>query len=169
MDNVSSNNVKTALTHYRLLKCNAESKIKASPNSGGSLEITSEINTPNSPTILKKGDSFVVKVFIGIIGKSKGSKEIAFSASCSFEGDYLLVDCNKSGVATKNNLILWSLAVNQLHPLVSQFVTDIVSRMGFKNIIIPPLLPGQYAPKQSPEKTLPEKTNKSKQISAKAK
>lgn len=160
MDNLSSNNVETALIQYRLLSCNAEAKIKARPDSGGSIEITSEIKTPSSPAILKKDDPFVIRIFIGIIGKSKDSEDIAFSASCSFEGDYRLVKCEKNGVPIESNFKLWSLAINQLHPLVAQFATDLASRMGFINVIVPPILLGQYAPKSSPKKTLPKKVKK---------
>jgi preprotein translocase subunit SecB len=151
MDNLSSNNVEIALTEYRLLNCKAESKIKASPNSGGSLEITSGVGTPTSPPILKKNSLFVIKISVEIIGKPKDSKDIAFSASCNFEGKYRITNCEKSGVSTKDNLKLWALAINQLHPLVSQFVSDIVSKMGFKNVNVPPLLPGQYASMKSPQ------------------
>ena|ERR1035441_8780373 len=151
MDDLSINNVKITLIQYRLLSCNAESNVEANPNSGGSVVITSEINCPTSPNILKKGETFPFRVFIEVVGKSKDSKDIAFSASCAYEGKYLIVECEKNGVPTEKNDKLWSLAMGQLHPLVSQFVTDLVLKMGFKNVNVPPLIPGRYTPKQKPK------------------
>lgn len=162
MDNLSSNNIEIALIQYRLLNCNAELKIKTKPDSGGSLVITSEIKAPDTPNILKKDDTFAVNIFIDIAGKLKDSKDTAFSASCEFEGNYRLINCENNGVPAKDNFKLWSLAANQLQPLVSQFVTDIASKMGFKNINVPPIIPGQYSRKQSPKKILPRKVKNKK-------
>lgn len=158
MGNISQySGVEIALIRHQLLTCNAELKNKPKPNTGGSLEIKSEIGTPTEPKVLKKDDEFKVTLLIELTGTSKDSKEIAFSSSCKFEGDYRIVDCEKNGISTKDNIKLWSLAISQLHPLASQFVGDLALKMGFRNIRVPPIIIGDYSPLQTPKKTVPRK------------
>ncbi len=156
MDNVSENNIEIALTQYFLVKCNADLKIKYKPSTGGSLQITSELKTPIEPRILKKDDPFTINLSVEVVGKPKNSKGIAFTVSCGFEGNYKIINCGKSGIKTNDNLEFWSLAVSQLHPLASQFVLDITSKMGFKSITVPPIILGQYSLKEIPEKKSPK-------------
>jgi hypothetical protein len=161
MDNISSNNVEVALLKHRLVKCNAELKSKQEQDSGGNLEITTEINTPKKPEILKTGDSFSISICTTVIGKPKSSEKAIFSFSCELEGDYRLVKCAKSGIATGKNLELWALAIIQLYPLVSQFVTDTTFRMGIKNVNIPPFILSEIR-SHPPKKNPPQKSKPSK-------
>jgi preprotein translocase subunit SecB len=169
MDSISKNIVEIALIQYRLLKCNAELKITTKPVAGGSLEISSAIKTPTAPSFLKKDDQFNINLSLEIIGKLKDSKDTAFSSSCEFEGKYQVINCEKNGVPTKENIKLWALAASQLQPLVSQFVADIALKMGLKNINPPPIILGQYTPIQRPKQTLPVKEKNKKSIQAKTK
>lgn len=158
MGNISQDScVEIALIRHQLLTCNADLKNKPKPNTGGSLEIKSEIGIPLGPKVLKKDDQFTVTLFIGLTGTSKDSKDIAFSSSCKFEGNYRIVDCEKNGIPIKDNIKLWSLAINQLHPLVSQFVGDLAFKMGFRNINVPPIILSDYSPLTVPKKTAPKK------------
>ena len=166
MDILSSNNVEIALIQHRLLNCNAELNIKTKPEMGGNLVITSEIKTPTSPSVLKKDDLFSINLFLDITGKLKDSKDTAFSVSCKFEGKYRVINCEKDGLVTKENSKLWSLAVGQLQPLVSQFTTDLAFKMGLKNITVPPVIAGLYVPLDRPTKIPTKKTKKTKTIPA---
>jgi len=158
MGNISQySGVEIALIRHQLLTCNAELKNKPKPNTGGSLEIKSEIGTPLGPKVLKKDDQFTITLFIELTGTSKDSKDITFSSSCKFEGNYRIVDCDKNGIPIKDNIKLWSLAVSQLHPLVSQFMGDLAFKMGFRNINVPPIIIGDYFPLPAPKKTAPKK------------
>lgn len=159
MDNLSKNSIEVAMNFSRLLSCEAESTSDIQKKMGGTFEVSSEIQTPAEPSVLKENDSFAIKIFVSIIGRLEDSEEEAFSATCGFEGDFSIVSCSCEGVAA-NNITLWSLAAGQLHPLVSRFLTDIILRMGFSNINIPPVLPGNYTQTGSSSKNVPKRKRK---------
>lgn len=160
MDYQSSDNVEVALIQHQLLRCNAEANIKPSPDMGGNIEISINLNTPKSPRILKKNDSFAISVQIGVIGKVKDSKDIAFNVSCEMEGFYRLVNCDDNGIPTNNNVNLWISSTRQLFPLVAQFTTDLVSKLGFKNISVPAFIPSQFILQTKPDKKTSKKSKK---------
>jgi len=152
MDYQSSDNVEVALIQHQLLRCNAEANIKPSPDMGGNVEIVINLNTPKSPSILNKNDSFSISLQIGVIGKVKDSKDIAFNVLCEMEGSYRLINCNDNGITTKNNVNLWTSSARQLFPLVAQFTTDLVSKLGFKNISVPAFVPSEFLLQAKPSK-----------------
>lgn len=152
MDHQPSDNVEVALIQHQLLRCNAEANIKPSPDMGGNVEIVINLNTPKSPSTLNKNDSFSISLQIGVIGKEKDSKDIAFSVLCEMEGSYRLINCNDNGITTKNNVNLWTSSARQLFPLVAQFTTDLVSKLGFKNINVPAFVPSDFLLQTKPRK-----------------
>jgi preprotein translocase subunit SecB len=160
MDNKSSDNVEVALIQHQLLSCNAETIIKPSPDMGGNIEISINVNTPKSPGILKKNDTFAISVQIGVIGKVKDTKDIAFNVSCEMEGSYRLINCDDNGIPTNNNINLWISSTRQLFPLVALFTTDLISRLGFKNINVPAFVPSQFLLQTKPEKKSSKKSKK---------
>jgi len=160
MDNQSSNNVEIALIQHQLLSCNAEIKIKPSPDMGGNVEFSIGIATPKVPGILKRGDSFTLGIQIDITGKIKDTDDIAFYVTCKMEGLYHIVNCDDKGIPTINGFNLWTLSASQLCHLVAQFATDMVSRMGYKNIIVPAFIPSMVTEQIIPEKKLSKKSKK---------
>ena len=160
MDNKSSDNVEIALIQHQLLNCNAEAKIKPSPDMGGNIEISINLKTPNTPGVLKKNDSFAISVQIGVTGKVEDSKDIAFNVSCEMEGIYRIINCDDNGIPTNNNINLWTSSTRQLFPLVAQLTTDLVSKLGFKNINVPAFVPSEFLLQTKPEKKSSKKSKK---------
>ncbi|MDD2852827.1 MAG: hypothetical protein PHY09_13130 [Desulfuromonadaceae bacterium] len=152
MDYQPGDNVEVALIQHQLLRCNAEANIKPSPDMGGNVEIVINLNTPKSPSILNKNDSFSISLQIGVMGKEKDSKDIVFSVLCEMEGSYRLINCNDNGITTKNNVDLWTSSARQLFPLVAQFTTDLISKLGFKNISVPAFVPSEFLLQTTPRK-----------------
>ena len=144
MDHKSSDNVEVALIQHQLNRCSAEAKIKPSPDLGGNIEILINVETPKKPSILRKDDNFIISVQIGVTGKIKDTKDIAFNVSCEMEGTFSLINCDDKGIPVNNGLNLWILSTRQLFPLVSQYTTELVSRLGFKNISVPSFVPSQF-------------------------
>jgi len=137
MDIQSCNNVEVSLTQHRLLNCTVKTKIKSSPDIGGSIVISLMVGTPEKPKMLKKGDTFDINVEILISGKVKDTDEDAFNVSCEMEGTYELINCGDNGIPTVNNAIFWTIPTKQLFPLNAQFANDLLVKMGFRNINIP--------------------------------
>lgn len=160
MDYQSSDNVEVALIQHQLLRCNAEAKIKPSPEMGGYIEISANVDIPKKPSILNKDDEFAISVQIGVTGKVKDSKDIAFNVSCEMEGSFRLINCDDKGIPVNKGLNLWILSTRQLFPLVAQYTTDLVSRLGFKNINVPTFVPSQFLLRPKPVKKTSAKSKK---------
>lgn len=135
MDVQPQSSVEIILVHHQLVKCNAESKIKAAAGKGGTVEFTIEIESPKIGKKIIPDEIFPIILGLNCIGKAEEDQGIAFQASCSIEGMFHIVDCPKEGIMS--NTSLWVSPARQILPLVAQFVSDMVSRMGYKNIQIP--------------------------------
>lgn len=142
MENQSSNNVEIALIKHRLIDCKAETQKKLDTKSGGSLVFSYQIQTPESPETLNKGESFPIAIFIDIKGMLKDTDETAFQVSCGMEGYFEIINCHEDGI--QNNTGLWKIAAGQLSPVLSQFASELILRMGFSNIHIPPYISGMF-------------------------
>lgn len=157
MADIAKNNVNFSLIDHQLIICNAESKAKPVPGQGGIVEFGINIETPESPSVLKTGDTFSISIVMESTGVNNKDNTEIFKISCKMAGTYSVVVCPDCGITTSNNDSFWAVASGQLLPLVSQYITDTLSRMGFKNITVPSyvptLEPNPAAPKPRKKKT----------------
>jgi hypothetical protein len=145
------------LIHHVLTSCKAENKINPTDSKGGIVEFSTTLEAPDDKSIIKKGESYLISLLLDCTGKTKDSKDIAFQVSCKMEGVCAVIDGSTVGI--KSSPDLWAIPANQLYPLVAQFISDVVSRMGYKNIAIPVSIPDIAVPKS---KDIPDKKSKRK-------
>ncbi len=138
MENKPASTAYIALTHHQLISCSAETYIKATVSKGGTIEFTTTMEIPDTSTLLKKGESYSIFVGLDCIGKSEETNDIAFKISSKMEGICTIANTSENGM--KSSDIFWIVPVNQLYPLLSQFTSEVISRMGYKNIDIPPMM-----------------------------
>ena len=150
MEDITKYNVNYSLINHQLISCNAESKIIAKPGLGGAVEFAISIETPTSPDTLKAGDTFSLTIILETTGTNIKDKTQMFSVVCKIAGTYQIFTCPECGIITANNNNFWSVASGQLLPLVSQYTSDILSRMGFKNILVPSHVPVSIAKPAKP-------------------
>lgn len=139
MENKSVNSAYITLIDHQLITCSAESFVKSSESKGGSVEFITTMEFPDTSTHIKKGESYSIFVGLECIGKVGDTDTVAFRVLCKMEGFCTILNAPEAGIKSSN--IFWFIPANQLYPLLSQFTSDIVSRMGYKNINIPPSVP----------------------------
>lgn len=157
MEDITKNNVNYSLIDHQLIICNAESKTKTQHGQGGTIEFEINIETPASPAALKTGDTFSISITLGSIGTNSQDNTPLFNVVCKMSGTYKVFACPECGIHTANNDNFWSVASGQLLPLVSQYTSDTLLRMGFKNISVPSYVP-TTATREPATKTRKKKT-----------
>lgn len=148
MENKPCNNVEIALVQHRLLDCSAKSTIKP-PVSGGKIEFNINLNTPDTPLAVGKDDTFNLGLNITCKGKTSEKNSTMFIASCNIEGTYKVIS-GEINIAEDDGSAFpfWKEQIDKLCPLISQYLSDMVLKMGYKNV--PPLLHLPYM--NSPKK-----------------
>jgi hypothetical protein len=111
------------------------------PNTSGHAQFTATMITPTGPLRLEINDSFDIGLTLECTGKAKDHKGTAFKAACKMVGTFQVVHCGKDGISDADQLGFWALQASKLSPLVAQFLTDAIVKMGFRNVIVPLALP----------------------------
>ncbi|MDD2367049.1 MAG: hypothetical protein PHN84_12875 [Desulfuromonadaceae bacterium] len=151
MDDLTANNISYALIRHQLISCNSETKVKEQTNQGGKIEFSLSVETPDTPDVLHTGDIFSVGITMKTDGKKSSDNSPLFNVTCKMEGTYKIFACPDNGIMTEGNNNFWALASRQLLPLVAQYTSDILTRMGFKNILVPSFLPEDAIEKSGPK------------------
>lgn len=138
MDNGPSDTTYIALIHHQLLNCSAEVKVNATESKGGNVTFESTLEAPDDNVTMKTGESYSIKILLDCTGKIGNTENVAFHATCQMEGICMVVNAPNAGV--KSTATYWLPPANQLYPLLSQYVNEMISRMGFKNVIVPPFM-----------------------------
>ena|SRR6185369_3680401 len=138
MDYGPSDDTYIALIHHKLLNCSAEVKVNASESKGGNVTFESTLEVPDDSITMKTGESYSIKILLDCTGKIGDTENVAFHATCQMEGICMVVNAPNAGV--KSTATYWLPPANQLYPLLSQYVNEMIFRMGFKNVIVPPFM-----------------------------
>ena len=160
MDGKPTDHVEIELTHHQLLSCNAETKTSPLEGKCGTVEFSSAVETPNKPVIFKENDSFSINISLQCNGKSNEKTEPVFNFVCKMKGFYQVFKCPESGITISGKKDLQSVFVSQLFPLIAQYATETISKMGYKNVQIPLFFPRNQPQETKPKKRIASKSNK---------
>lgn len=155
MDNKTDTTPIGTLIHYQLVSCNAYVAVDAKESKGGNVEFTISYTTPDEGTVLRSGETYSAIISLDCTGKVGETETIAFHADCKMEGVYKIYRAPEQGF--KSSVAFWAQPVNQLYPLISQYVTEMIGRMGFRNIAISPSIEG-FAPQVKEKNKKPKKS-----------
>lgn len=150
MDNKPCNNAYSSLIHHRILSLVAETD-DSQTGKGGVIEFTITTEGPDKP-LLKADDTFSLMVSLSCTAKRKEDERVAFSVACKCEGSYQIFDCPKDGITTQEGDNIWHSSASQLLPIIAQYLTEVIGRMGYKNIQVPSFMPKPQAAKSSESK-----------------
>lgn len=135
MDNKPVAAAYVTLIHHKLISCSAETLLKQTESKGGTLEFVTTMEFPDEDIIIKPGENYSIKVRLDCSGKETPTGNFAFKASCEMEGLCAVINVPDEGIASKP--IYWLMPANQLYPLLSQFTSGLIYRMGYKDVEIP--------------------------------
>lgn len=144
MENNKQPSTEVSLISSRLVECQADVINRTQPEKGGTVQFVITVETPETPDVLKSGDTFTIGILLECKGKNRESKKNDFSIACKMEGKYKVFKCQDCGIITENNHVLWTYSAGMLFPLLAQYVSDTASRMGYKNINVPMFLPATH-------------------------
>src|ERR1035437_8586186 len=131
MENNKQPSAEVSLIRSRLIECHADVKDRTLPLKGGTVQFVITVETPDTPDVLKSGDTFTIGILLECKGKNSDSKNTDFSIACKMEGTYKIFKCLECGIVTENNHVLWTYSASLLFPLLAQYVSDTASRMGY--------------------------------------
>jgi len=154
------------LINHKVIKFNAEDTIFPQISKGGVVTLTNILETPEDVKKLKTNDTFSVLLTLECKASDGKSEKTAFTVSCSVSGSFIVAQCAQNEINPIGNNTLWNTAASQLMPLLSSYVSEQITRMGFKNIQIPPFLPVTQA---EPTTVAPKVLRKGKSAKAKTK
>ncbi|WP_185244669.1 hypothetical protein [Citrifermentans bremense] len=141
-----------SLVSYTLRSCNAERVLELEPDSGGDLQITNELHAPSDIKTLKPGDKYTLRLGMKVVGKLKDTEEVAFFCECMFEGLFSVTPSNDTEVAVVEDIRFWALPFSQISPIVSQYITDTLAKMGLRDIVVPPAEIARFVEVEDPPK-----------------
>ncbi len=152
-----------ALINHKVVRLYAEDTIFPHESKGGVVSIESTLEIPDDIKELRPNDKFSILLTLECRASDGVSEKTAFTASCKVEGTFVVVKCAHEEINPVANFIFWNTAASQLTPLLSSYISEQITRMGFKNIQIPPFIPvaAQEANK-TVTKTQPAKAKQSK-------
>lgn len=142
---------------HHLIECRAEKKDVKTPEVGGNVTFEIKVEVSEKSEVLKKEDILEIKISLECIGVSKEHKETAFEVFCKMRGFFEITSCPEEGIVTEDNRKLLSLTASCLYPLLAQHVGDLLAKMDFRGIEIPPFSPKQMSPLQKNKKAKPRK------------
>lgn len=160
--NEAARNVEITLIQHRLLECAAKGHLNPSAiTSGGKVELLMGLETPDTPFVIKKGNTMALSLNLNCTGKTSEKADIIFTASCNMEGVYLVTECPEDGVEIKADVDFWRRHADKLCPVASQYLSDMVIKMGYRPIPIPLSVP-EIMPTSLKKRTSIVKSKKTK-------